>query len=63
MKFKTYGAFDFSLNICEVEADPRYDGNRVWGLKFSVPAGESPAAGPIARTRATSSLGLNGFTT
>ncbi|MFC1526383.1 DUF362 domain-containing protein [Candidatus Latescibacterota bacterium] len=30
--------FDFSVNICEVEDDPRYDGNRVAGLYFTVPA-------------------------
>ena len=36
---QTRGRFDFSLNICESEEDPRYDGNRVWGLKFAVPEG------------------------
>ena len=30
--------FDFSLNICEVEDDSRYDGNRVTGLHFAVPS-------------------------
>jgi len=40
--------FDFSLNICEEESDPRYDGNRVLGLKFTVPAGVAPAAGKPA---------------
>ena len=29
--------YDFSLNICEVEKDPRYDGNRVEGLQFTLP--------------------------
>jgi uncharacterized protein (DUF362 family) len=29
-----YGYFDFSLNVCEPESDPDYDGNRVWRLKF-----------------------------
>ena len=29
------GYFDFSLNLCEVESDPLYKGNRVWGLKFT----------------------------
>ncbi len=33
------GGYDFSLNICEPETDPRYDGNRVAGLLFSLPAG------------------------
>ena len=32
------GAFDFSLNICEPEDDPRYDGSRVAGLQFRAPA-------------------------
>ena len=31
---QTFGDFDFSLNICEAEEDPRYEGNRVRGLKF-----------------------------
>ncbi|MFH1006276.1 MAG: DUF362 domain-containing protein [Candidatus Latescibacterota bacterium] len=31
------GKFDFSLNICEPEPDDRYDGNRVFGLKFVLP--------------------------
>ena len=34
---QTWGAFDFSLNICEDEEDDRYDGNRVAGLKFLIP--------------------------
>lgn len=37
---QTRGRFDFSLNLCEPEEDPRYDGNRVQGLKFGVPEGE-----------------------
>jgi hypothetical protein len=28
------GRFDFSLNICEVQPDANYRGNRVLGLKF-----------------------------
>jgi len=39
---QTRGRFDFSLNICAPETDPRYDGNRVWGLKFTVPASPTP---------------------
>ena len=38
---QTRGRFDFSLNLCEPEEDPRYDGNRVWGLKFAVPEAEA----------------------
>jgi uncharacterized protein (DUF362 family) len=29
-----YGNYTFTLNICEPETDPKYDGNRIWGLKF-----------------------------
>ena len=39
--------FDFNLNICEVEKDPRYDGNRVWGLQFSLPASPTPVSGQV----------------
>ncbi|MCD6334630.1 MAG: DUF362 domain-containing protein [Candidatus Latescibacteria bacterium] len=34
---QTRGGFDFSVNICEPEPDKRYDGNRVFGLKFVLP--------------------------
>jgi hypothetical protein len=33
------GGYDFSLKICEPEEDPRYDGNTVFGLTYSVPVG------------------------
>lgn len=36
--------FDFSLNVCEPEEDDRYDGNRVRGLKFTVPGVEMATA-------------------
>jgi uncharacterized protein (DUF362 family) len=29
-----YGNYNFTLNICEPENDPNFDGNRVLGLKF-----------------------------
>lgn len=29
-----YGKYNFTLNICEPESDPNFDGNRVLGLKF-----------------------------
>ena len=32
---QTTGRYDFSVNICEVESDMNYRGNRVLGLKFS----------------------------
>jgi hypothetical protein len=35
---QTGGRCEFSLNICESEPDPRFEGNRVKGLKFGVPA-------------------------
>ena len=35
---QTGGRCEFNLNICEVEKDPRYEGNRIKGLKFYVPA-------------------------
>ncbi|MBT3343092.1 MAG: DUF362 domain-containing protein [Gemmatimonadetes bacterium] len=31
------GDFDFSVKLCEVESDPRYDGNHVFGLTWNVP--------------------------
>ena len=34
---QTGGRCEFSLNICESEKDPRYEGNRVKGLKFGTP--------------------------
>ena len=36
--------FDFSLNVCELETDDRYDGNRVMGLRFTVPGIEYAVA-------------------
>jgi uncharacterized protein (DUF362 family) len=38
------GKYGFSLNLCAVEPDPRYEGNRVEGLKFRVPAADGKAA-------------------
>ena len=49
---QTTGRFDFSLNVCELEEDDRYDGNRVLGLKFSPPAGIEVAMAEVARVRA-----------
>jgi hypothetical protein len=31
---QTTGRYDFSLNICEVQSDMNYRGNRIMGLKF-----------------------------
>ncbi len=36
---QTRGAFDFCLNLCQVDSDERYAGNRMAGLRFAVPAG------------------------
>ncbi len=33
-----YGDYSFALNLCEIESDPYYFGNRVDGLKFYVDA-------------------------
>lgn len=41
---QTRSRFDFSLNVCEPEPDPRYDGNRVQGVEFFVPAPAKVAA-------------------
>lgn len=41
---QTRGGFDFSVNLCEPESDQRYDGNRVFGLKFLVPEAEVETA-------------------
>jgi uncharacterized protein (DUF362 family) len=32
--YQRFSRYDFSLNICEPESNPDYDGNRIWGLKF-----------------------------
>ncbi len=29
-----YGRYEFTLNICEPETDPNFNGNRIWGLEF-----------------------------
>ena len=36
------GGFDFSLKLCEVEGDERYDGNAVFGLRWRTPEGAGP---------------------
>lgn len=30
-----FSRYDFCLNICEPESNPDFDGNRIWGLKFT----------------------------
>lgn len=50
--YQTFGAFDFSLNICEAEDDPRYAGNRVKGLTFRMPEGGKVAELPAAEGEA-----------
>jgi len=39
-----FGVYEFALNICEVESDPLYAGNRVDGLKFSPYSSTEPNA-------------------
>ena len=45
-------SYDFSLNICEVEPNTYYRGNRIWGLKFTTEASAAtdirPEQGPMA---------------
>lgn len=49
---QTRGRYDFSLNICEPEKDERYNGTRVFGLKFSVPTGEQWEIAKMAQVAA-----------
>jgi len=35
--FQSEGYYHFSLNICEPEPNPNFNGNRIWGLKFRLP--------------------------
>jgi uncharacterized protein (DUF362 family) len=46
---QTRSRYDFSLNICEPETDPRYDGNRVWRLQFTVPYAKPVAGAPTGK--------------
>jgi len=46
------GTYDFALNICEVEPDVNYRGNRVDGLKFTTAANISGAKNEIQETPA-----------
>lgn len=42
--------WEFSLNVCQPELDERYEGNRVMGLRFTIPGGTAavPVRGPQA---------------
>ncbi|MFA6111317.1 MAG: DUF362 domain-containing protein, partial [Candidatus Latescibacterota bacterium] len=53
---QTRGRFEFSLNLCEPETDPRYDGNRVSGLRFAAPAATA-GTGPQATEQAFEAQG------
>lgn len=46
------GTYDFSLNICDVESDVNFRGNRVWGLKFK-PDTTSTVTGIVSNTGKT----------
>ncbi|MFH1569676.1 MAG: 5'-nucleotidase, partial [Gemmatimonadota bacterium] len=48
------GGFGFSLKLCEPESDPRYDGNALAGLEWSVPA---PPDARVREQRATAGGG------
>jgi hypothetical protein len=44
----TSSYFDFSLNICKVESNAVYRGNRVWGFKFFTDPGITSVENSIA---------------
>lgn len=50
---QTRGRYDFSINLCEPEEDERYNGTRVFGLKFSVPTGEKPELAQVTDVAAS----------
>ena len=43
---QTVGTYNFSVNICDVEPDPSFRGNRVWGLRFATEEGTPNAIQP-----------------
>ena len=48
------GGFDFSLKLSEAEADERYDGNAVFGLRWRTPEGAGPPTEvPVLQGRRT----------
>jgi uncharacterized protein (DUF362 family) len=47
------GSYDFSLNICEVETNTDYRGNRIWGLKFTTEPGGATGIQAEEATMAT----------
>jgi uncharacterized protein (DUF362 family) len=55
---QTTGLFDFSLNICDVQSDVNYRGNRVWGLKFK-PDTSSTVTGIKGTNNSVAGFSLN----
>ena len=55
---QTTGLFDFSLNICDVQTDVNYRGNRVWGLKFKADT-SSAVTGIKGTTNPVAGFSLN----
>ncbi len=45
-----YAAYNFSVNICDVESNALYRGNRVWGLKFATDPGTASGVPQVAGT-------------
>ncbi len=43
--YQNIGSYNFSVNICDVEPNVLYRGNRVWGLKFTTDPGRVNAVG------------------
>ena len=55
------GGYDFSLNICEVETNTSYRGNRIWGLKFTTETGGATGIHPEQGLIATQFELQNGY--
>ncbi len=45
---QTIGNYNFSVNICDIQPDPLFRGNRVWGLKFTTAPEVASAIDPRA---------------
>ncbi len=43
---QTIGSYNFSINICDVEPNPVFRGNRVWGLRFTTDPGIANTINP-----------------
>jgi uncharacterized protein (DUF362 family) len=54
--YQSTGKYSFSLNICEIQANQDFKGNRVAGLKFSTEAGVTSVPGGASPTASTFAL-------